>query len=122
MSATAPSPSSASKPRGAFILLEGLDRSGKSSQCIKLAEAINNAASSSAASNSNNSGGDKNAADGSAAPPAAAAAAVNMRFPDRTTAIGKMIDEYLRQSKEVDDRSATTKERLVASASELRMH
>ncbi len=33
--------SNGSPRRGAFILLEGLDRSGKSSQCVKLAETLN---------------------------------------------------------------------------------
>jgi dTMP kinase len=65
-------------PRGAFILLEGLDRSGKSSQCLRLAEALN-------AQNKD--------------------AALSMRFPDRTTAIGQMIDAYLKQSAHIDDQS-----------------
>lgn len=72
-----PSSSPASQPpRGVFILLEGLDRSGKSSQCVRLAETLN---------------AEK------------ADSAVQMRFPDRTTAIGKMIDAYLKQATEIDD-------------------
>jgi len=77
--APAPAPASsdsASRPRGALIVLEGLDRSGKSSQCKRLVEALN------------------------ASSPDTARL---MRFPDRETAIGKMIDAYLRQSTEIDD-------------------
>lgn len=62
--------------RGALIVVEGLDRSGKSSQCAMLADALNKRQSESA---------------------------VSMRFPDRTTPIGTMIDAYLKQSTEIND-------------------
>ncbi|KAL1729884.1 P-loop containing nucleoside triphosphate hydrolase protein [Schizophyllum commune] len=61
--------------RGAFIVIEGLDRSGKSTQAAKLKEKL--------------------AADG--------VKVELMKFPDRTTAIGKMIDAYLRTNIEMDD-------------------
>ncbi|XP_023024129.2 thymidylate kinase [Leptinotarsa decemlineata] len=54
--------------RGALIVIEGVDRSGKSTQCKKLVEALKT----------------KNIA------------AQLMNFPDRTTLTGKLIDEYLR--------------------------
>lgn len=49
--------------RGKLILIEGLDRAGKSSQCVRLAERFENAQV--------------------------------VRFPDRTTAIGTLINDYL---------------------------
>eukprot|EP00462_Mataza_sp_D1_P001544 CAMPEP_0175095532 /NCGR_PEP_ID=MMETSP0086_2-20121207/4209_1 /TAXON_ID=136419 /ORGANISM="Unknown Unknown, Strain D1" /LENGTH=217 /DNA_ID=CAMNT_0016368793 /DNA_START=141 /DNA_END=794 /DNA_ORIENTATION=- len=55
------------KKRGAFILLEGMDRAGKSTQCEMLHSFLN-----------------KNGFQ-----------AEHLRFPDRTTAIGKMINSYL---------------------------
>jgi len=61
--------------RGAFIVLEGLDRSGKSTQCRLLTDYLNLSGHPS----------------------------VSMRFPDRTTTIGKMIDGYLKSSLEAED-------------------
>lgn len=51
--------------RGSLILIEGLDRSGKSTQCVKLAEALDNACV--------------------------------LRFPDRGTGIGGLLNQYLSQ-------------------------
>ncbi|KAL4066092.1 thymidylate kinase-domain-containing protein [Scleroderma yunnanense] len=64
----------ASSTRGAFIVIEGLDRSGKSTQAAILHSRLQSSAG-----------------------------AVLMKFPDRTTAIGKMIDAYLRSQSELDD-------------------
>jgi len=58
-------------PRGALIVLEGVDRAGKSTQCKKLVESIPNAQL--------------------------------QRFPDRTTAIGKIINSYLTKEIELSD-------------------
>ncbi|PWN50915.1 hypothetical protein IE53DRAFT_73942 [Violaceomyces palustris] len=58
--------------RGALIVVEGLDRAGKSTQVARLAEALE---------------------------------ARSIKFPERTTAIGKMIDSYLAQERELDDRA-----------------
>ena len=63
--------------RGALIVLEGLDRSGKSSQCLKLASSL-----------------------ASQGFPVEA-----WRFPDRTTAMGKMISSYLSSKEDMDDRT-----------------
>ncbi|MCO5610727.1 hypothetical protein L7F22_064968 [Adiantum nelumboides] len=63
--------------RGALIVLEGLDRSGKSSQCASLVSFLSKQGV-----------------------PAEA-----WRFPDRTTAIGSMISSYLASSAELDDRT-----------------
>lgn len=52
--------------RGKLILIEGLDRAGKSSQCVRLAARLKNAEV--------------------------------FRFPDRSTAIGGLINEYLTSS------------------------
>lgn len=51
-------------PRGALIVIEGLDRAGKSTQCRLLAETLPNATC--------------------------------LRFPDRSTPIGTIIDAYLK--------------------------
>ena len=58
--------------RGAFIVLEGVDRCGKSTQAAMLTKALG---------------------------------AEFMRFPDRTTAIGVMINSYLAQGVDMDDRA-----------------
>merc|ERR1711865_1058099 len=63
--------------RGAFILLEGVDRCGKSTQCRRLIE------------NLKKSGHQ----------------AELQCFPDRTTPIGMMIDQYLKSGVEMDDHS-----------------
>ena len=70
--------------RGAFILLEGLDRSGKTTQTKLLAQHLNS---------------QPNPATTTASPPAC----LLLRFPDRSTAIGHMLDSYLRQSTDLDD-------------------
>ncbi|KAJ2610169.1 Thymidylate kinase [Coemansia sp. RSA 1365] len=61
--------------RGLFILFEGCDRSGKTTQSTRLVEALIES-------------GTK---------------AKLVKFPDRTTTIGKMIDEYLTQKTQLDD-------------------
>ncbi|KAI5479313.1 thymidylate kinase [Pseudohyphozyma bogoriensis] len=63
--------------RGAFIVFEGLDRSGKSTQVKTLVDKLR----------------------------ASGIKARDARFPDRTTTTGKMIDSYLRNATELDDRS-----------------
>lgn len=63
--------------RGALILFEGVDRCGKTTQAKKLVDALS-------------AGGSQ---------------AVLMRFPDRETTIGKMINAYLKNSTELDDRA-----------------
>ena len=73
--------------RGAFIVLEGLDRSGKTTQTTKLVQRIKELGR----------------------------PCKLIKFPgilpictvdcsDRTTTIGKMIDAYLRSAKDLDDR------------------
>ena len=61
--------------RGAFILFEGVDRSGKTTQCKRLVEHLKSQDT----------------------------PVEFMRFPDRTTAIGKMINSYLTGAAELDD-------------------
>jgi len=67
----------ASHPRGAFILLEGVDRCGKTTQSGLLLNRLL----------------------------AAGCAAAAMRFPDRTTATGTIINNYLQSSQHLDDRA-----------------
>lgn len=57
--------------RGRLIVVEGLDRSGKSTQCELLATLL--------------------------------PSSTLLKFPDRTTPIGKMIDAYLKSTSEIDD-------------------
>ncbi|KAI1918036.1 Thymidylate kinase [Ophidiomyces ophidiicola] len=61
--------------RGALIVVEGLDRAGKSTQCALLTEKLQNL---------NHK-------------------AKYIRFPDRTTSVGKIIDSYLRGEAQLDD-------------------
>jgi len=85
--ATAAQAAAAHSSRGAFIVLEGVDRCGKTTQCALLKERLLQ---------------QQNELAGNAA---AAAAVEAMRFPDRTTQVGQMIDQYLRQDSELDDRA-----------------
>lgn len=61
--------------RGALIVFEGCDRSGKTTQCNMLLQTLQEKGHS----------------------------VKLMKFPDRTTVIGKMIDDYLSCKKDVDD-------------------
>ncbi|KAJ6185431.1 hypothetical protein N7519_006732 [Penicillium mononematosum] len=63
--------------RGALIVVEGLDRAGKSSQCEMLRDSLSRQGH----------------------------MVKYIRFPDRTTPIGKLIDSYLRGSSHQDDHS-----------------
>jgi len=66
--------------RGAFIVLEGIDRCGKTTQCALLLKHL----------------------------VSLSLAALAIRFPDRTTAVGQVIDQYLKSSsstRSVDDRA-----------------
>lgn len=63
--------------RGRLIVIEGLDRSGKSTQAALLLHALT-------------------------AHPSIPAAKL-IKFPDRTTPIGKMIDSYLQNTSDLDD-------------------
>jgi len=69
----------ASTSRGSFIVIEGLDRSGKSTQAIILKEKLEESLG--------------------------LGKVKLMKFPDRTTPIGKMIDSYLRSQSDLDDRA-----------------
>ncbi|WVW82215.1 thymidylate kinase [Kwoniella bestiolae CBS 10118] len=64
-----------SSRRGAFIVFEGLDRCGKSTQVSRLVERLEREGRQ----------------------------ARLQKFPDRTTAIGKMIDAYLQSKADMDD-------------------
>jgi thymidylate kinase len=59
--------------RGAFIVFEGIDRCGKSTQVDLLGKALDNAK--------------------------------NIRFPDRTSAIGQMINSYLVSATNMNDQA-----------------
>tara|TARA_B100000795_G_scaffold264682_1_gene245470 strand:+ start:107 stop:640 length:534 start_codon:yes stop_codon:yes gene_type:complete len=65
--------------RGSFILFEGVDRCGKTTQCTRLLEWLKKSI-----------GNDK---------------VEFMRFPDRTTSIGTTINSYLTNAQEMDDRA-----------------
>lgn len=74
MAAINPSSSGENTGRGALIVLEGLDRSGKSSQCAQLASYLESQG----------------------------VAVEAWRFPDRTTAMGRMISSYLSCQTDLD--------------------
>ena len=63
--------------RGAFIVMEGVDRCGKTTQCGLLLKHLLSIG----------------------------VAAVAMRFPDRTTSVGQLINQYLTGDQELDDRA-----------------
>lgn len=63
--------------RGLFIVVEGLDRTGKSTQCAQLLNYFANAGRQ----------------------------ATLMKFPDRTTNIGQMINSYLQSKTELNDKA-----------------
>eukprot|EP00744_Colponema_vietnamica_P027068 GILI01040416.1.p1 GENE.GILI01040416.1~~GILI01040416.1.p1 ORF type:complete len:228 (+),score=45.68 GILI01040416.1:63-746(+) len=63
--------------RGALVVFEGLDRCGKSTQCARLVDFLKESGCN----------------------------AHLMRFPERTTAIGSMIDAYLKSSCDLDDKA-----------------
>uniref|UniRef100_A0A1A7X5X5 Thymidylate kinase n=1 Tax=Iconisemion striatum TaxID=60296 RepID=A0A1A7X5X5_9TELE len=61
--------------RGALIVLEGVDRAGKTTQCKKLVQALQ----------------------------VSGRPAEMMRFPDRTTTIGQLISAYLEKKSDLED-------------------
>ncbi|KAI9173294.1 Thymidylate kinase [Blastocladiella emersonii ATCC 22665] len=63
--------------RGALIVLEGGDRCGKTTQVARLAEALRSLA----------------------------LPVKELKFPDRTTAVGKVINDYLANGADVDDKT-----------------
>lgn len=63
--------------RGALIVLEGLDRCGKTSQSARLVSYLNELGHS----------------------------VESWRFPDRNTGVGKMISSYLTNESQLDDRA-----------------
>ncbi len=77
---TPPPPPSSAPTRGSFILFEGIDRCGKTTQCSLLLKHLLSLS----------------------------IAAVAMRFPDRTTSVGQLINSYLTSSSSnnnLDDRT-----------------
>jgi dTMP kinase len=73
-----PLPPSAATRRGAFIVLEGVDRCGKTTQVSLLVKHL---------------------------VVQLGLAAVAMNFPDRTTLVGNLINQYLQSQSELDDRA-----------------
>jgi dTMP kinase len=65
-----------SKPRGAFILFEGLDRCGKSTQSSMLSNILS-----------------------------LSMAVEAIRFPDRTSNIGQLINSYLSSASDLNDQT-----------------
>lgn len=71
------SSSSSGSDRGILVVIEGLDRSGKSTQTSLLTQALNTAQQ----------------------------PAELWKYPNRETELGKIIDKYLRKEVEMDDRA-----------------
>lgn len=80
MSTTTAAGTTATKPRGAFIVFEGIDRCGKTTQCKALEEYIS--------SRSERADGLKSSA--------------FFRFPNRESQIGKLINDYLATTAKTD--------------------
>lgn len=109
--------SSASSARGAFIVFEGADRAGKSTQCQLLVEHLQASgvsasqlhpqiptATASISGTGMLSTLASSASQALQAPHCALQVPAELwRFPDRTTAIGKMINAYLTSQSEIDD-------------------
>jgi dTMP kinase len=72
-----PPASSSSARRGAFIVFEGVDRCGKTTQVGLLVKHLMSLG----------------------------LAAMAMNFPDRTTMVGQLINQYLQSKQDLDDRS-----------------
>jgi dTMP kinase len=72
-----PSPATSTSGRGAFIVFEGVDRCGKTTQTSLLVKHLLHLG----------------------------LATVAMRFPDRTTLVGNLINQYLQSKSELDDRA-----------------
>lgn len=72
-----PSTNASAVKRGAFIVMEGVDRCGKTTQCGLLLKNLLSLG----------------------------VAAAAMRFPDRTTAVGQLINQYLTGDADLDDRA-----------------
>lgn len=73
--------SSSAAQRGRFIVVEGLDRAGKTTQVERLRSRLSSS-------------------------PKLSQAVKVAKFPDRTTPTGKVLDAYLKSSAELDDRAA----------------
>lgn len=88
------SPPTSLMARGAFIVIEGLDRSGKSTQALRLKERLE----------VENVRVKLIKFPGKFTKRANHLGFLKEVFADRTTAIGKMIDSYLRSQSDLDDR------------------
>ncbi|KDN38943.1 P-loop containing nucleoside triphosphate hydrolase protein [Tilletiaria anomala UBC 951] len=101
--------------RGNFIVVEGLDRAGKSTQVDLLVQRFlrgdrfsseHREGVSIAAQHQRDAGSQAPASHEEDGPTAEAVEkAIVYKFPDRTTPIGKMIDAYLQSQTDIDDRA-----------------
>lgn len=106
--------------RGAFILFEGLDRSGKTTQCAMLAKYLLTKAPPAAAASPDAKVSAQPVVDATATATAAATAtattapaavpspppgAIAMRFPARQSAVGRVIDAYLTSKQSLSDQA-----------------
>jgi len=85
--------------RGAFIVFEGCDRAGKTTQCQRIIKYLNEKGANGCVTDS--AAADKEAI--SKSDDVTTSAAKMMRFPDRSTQIGEVIDKYLKGSANLDD-------------------
>ncbi|CAG8494515.1 9892_t:CDS:2 [Ambispora gerdemannii] len=98
-------PTDASTRRGAFIVFEGCDRAGKSTQAAKLVEYLQKRHKQPSLKSLGVGVGETftNNLKESETMTDKAKVAQLWKFPDRTTHIGKMIDGYLKNTKDLDD-------------------
>ena len=87
-----------SKPRGIFVLLEGVDRCGKTTQIERIYGALSAQAAAAAASASASASAPVGNSSSIPADVLVSCGVEKYRFPNRTTAIGQMINAYLTSS------------------------
>lgn len=80
--------SSNTSTRGAFIVFEGMDRSGKTTQIARLVERLNNTITTSTTQQQQQQQRCR-----------------QLQFPNRATSTGQLIDSYLKTQSDLDDRT-----------------
>lgn len=92
--------------RGVFIVLEGIDRCGKTTQTALLHQRLTEYLASSSSSTLVPSKASKSSSSDASPSPSISPhppPPLALRFPDRTTAVGQLINQYLQSTSDLDD-------------------